>query len=71
MDLQNGEPTLFVTFNYDTMLEKAIEQELAVHFQFMGSYVSRPDLKVFKLHGSVDWGHRGESEGVSLSNMTR
>ena len=61
------EPVLLVTFNYDTMLERAIEQELAYAFADMGSYVARSDLKVFKLHGSVDWGHRGPADSLELT----
>ncbi len=63
------EPVLFVTFNYDTMLEKAIEQELTYTIREIGSYVARNDVKVFKLHGSVDWGHRGHSETLNLTTM--
>jgi len=55
------EPVLFVTFNYDTMLERAIAQELTYSFGDMNSYVARNDVKVFKVHGSVDWGHRGNA----------
>jgi len=52
----------FVTFNYDTMLERAMEQVLGMKFDLgsegiaLGAYISHPEYKVIKLHGSVDWG---------------
>jgi hypothetical protein len=58
---RQGEPALVVTFNYDTMLEKAIQHELDFTFMTMESYVERDDIKLFKLHGSVDWGHHTRS----------
>jgi hypothetical protein len=43
-----------VTFNYDTMLEKALS---AIDLNLLGleSYTSGDQFKVFKLHGSIDW----------------
>jgi SIR2-like domain len=63
------EPVLFVTFNYDTMLERALEDELSCSFKEMASYTGRDDVKVFKLHGSVNWGHRGQSARIAQSGM--
>jgi hypothetical protein len=58
---RQGEPALVVTFNYDTMLEKAMQQELDFTFMTMESYIERDDIKLFKLHGSVDWGHHARA----------
>lgn len=43
-----------VTFNYDRLLEWAL-QDLSVRFSSIDEYVSADGLKVFKVHGSVDW----------------
>ncbi len=52
---KSGEPILLVTFNYDSLLDRALrtfdfrDKEPAAFLD------SHPILKVFKLHGSVDW----------------
>jgi hypothetical protein len=54
-------PVLYVTFNYDTILDQAIGSEY--HWLKGGSapgladYISSPVFKLIKLHGSVNWGH--------------
>jgi hypothetical protein len=45
----------FVTFNYDTILERAASDSLQLAFTSFPSYVDNPAYKLFKLHGSVDW----------------
>jgi hypothetical protein len=53
LDEVSGCPEVcFATFNYDTMLERAL---LDVRFPTIESYVAHPRFKVIKLHGSVDW----------------
>jgi hypothetical protein len=44
----------FVTFNYDTLLEDALEK-IDVRFHNIDAYASVANYKVFKLHGSTDW----------------
>ncbi len=44
-----------VTFNYDTMLEAALPV-LGFKIETISDYVSNRYYKVFKLHGSVNWG---------------
>jgi hypothetical protein len=44
----------FVTFNYDTLLEDALEK-IDVRFPDIRSYTSQYSYKVFKPHGSIDW----------------
>lgn len=63
-----NETLCFVTFNYDTMLEQAMEQVLGTKFDNrspfgpglggpgFGTYLSNPKYKLIKLHGSIDWG---------------
>jgi hypothetical protein len=51
-------PTCLVTFNYDTLLETALELLGQEHkIQSMQAYASHGRLfRLFKLHGSVNWG---------------
>lgn len=60
---ESSEKVCFVTFNYDTMLEEAMQQVLGMRFDDRGpfkgvlpSYISNPSYQLIKLHGSVDWG---------------
>ena len=49
-------PVCYLTFNWDTMLERACQDSQGLVFKTLESYISYPALKVIKLHGSVDWG---------------
>jgi hypothetical protein len=51
----NGEPVCLVTFNYDTLLESALER-YGLTFTVPNDYVTHDDFKLFKLHGSANWG---------------
>ena len=53
---ETNEYVCFVTFNYDTMLESAMETVLRLTAQSMDSYRDWKNYSLFKLHGSVDWG---------------
>ena len=44
----------FVTFNYDTLMETALEG-IGIKIPDIATYVSMPKYKLFKLHGSTDW----------------
>ncbi len=46
------------TFNYDTLLERAVEEALGRTFLSFSDFVAGPDIRLLKLHGSVDWAHR-------------
>jgi len=52
---QNNESVCIVTFNYDTMIENAC-RGIGVIFQTLGDYVKGGEYKLYKLHGSIDWG---------------
>lgn len=45
----------FVTFNYDTLLEKAAQASLQKNITNIRDYISEHNFKIYKLHGSVDW----------------
>lgn len=44
-----------VTFNYDTLLDEAIQQATDHSFDNVADYISLQQLPLFKLHGSVNW----------------
>lgn len=57
------EPVVFITFNYDTLIESALSAHFdEFRFNQIGDYVRRPNYKLFKLHGSVTWGHPVEHD---------
>jgi hypothetical protein len=56
-----GQQVCLVTFNYDTMLEQAIEQVLGCRFNDFPQYTSHKYYKLIKLHGSIDWGREVEA----------
>lgn len=43
-----------VTFNYDDLIEHALGSR-GIQLLSIGSFVERPDYKLFKLHGSAKW----------------
>ena len=49
-----GEPACLVTFNYDTLLEEAL-QSLDQPFRSLDDYISESEYKLIKPHGSVNW----------------
>lgn len=54
------EPVCLATFNYDTLLESAL-QAMRIPIQSLHDYVGRGDFKVIKLHGSIDWAREVET----------
>ncbi len=65
----NNEKVCVVTFNYDAMIEQAMEQVLRLGFEHFGRYVSHPMYQLIKLHGSIDWGLELESPQVARSSQ--
>lgn len=48
-------PVACVTFNYDTILERAVQSVFGYSLDSMESYTDHPDIHVLKPHGSVTW----------------
>jgi hypothetical protein len=48
------EQVCFVTFNYDTMLERALSI-MGINISHLDEYISDKNYKLIKLHGSVNW----------------
>ncbi len=48
-------PVRIVTFNYDTLIDRALTDVLHARFGTIEDYTSRPDSQLFKPHGSVNW----------------
>jgi hypothetical protein len=63
-----GERPLFVTFNYDRLIENALENR-GQSFSSMGDYILTTGIPLFKLHGSVDWMRRIESVDASKAGF--
>lgn len=63
------DPTLLVTFNYDSLLERALEAHDGSKFDVVADYVKGSEYQVYKLHGSHDWGRfiSGNPPGVATS----
>jgi hypothetical protein len=51
---------VLVSFNYDTLLEEALDSTLGIRFDSMGDYVTG-NYKVIKPHGSINWWHSVDS----------
>jgi hypothetical protein len=51
---RSSEPVLLVTFNYDTLIEKALES-VGISITKISDYIHYEAFKLFKLHGSIQW----------------
>lgn len=60
---RGNESVALVTFNYDTMLEKGFA-EIGLSDQDIDDYIAHPHYKVFKVHGSINWGRYVEIAGL-------
>lgn len=49
------EPVICVTFNYDSLLERAVRSVFGHRINHIDQYASHPLVHVFKPHGSVNW----------------
>jgi hypothetical protein len=55
---RSDDTVILIPFNYDTLIERALSSHFDdFTFKSIGDYVSRPRYKLFKLHGSVNWGN--------------
>jgi SIR2-like domain len=48
-------PIILVTFNYDRLLDQAL-YHCGVYIKNIDDYVSNENVRLFKLHGSINWG---------------
>lgn len=55
---QRKERVLIATFNYDTLVERALKDALDIEFPSVDEFTVREDYRLYKLHGSVNWGKR-------------
>lgn len=55
------EPVLLATFNYDRMIESALES-VGIVIDSMPKYIQSETFKLFKLHGSVNWGREVKTD---------
>jgi len=51
----SSESVCLVTFNYDTLIERALQDVLGLRFQEIKDYIGRGGYTLLKLHGSVNW----------------
>jgi hypothetical protein len=65
-----GEGVCLVTFNYDTMLEDALGLVTGQTYNYLDDYITRPDYRLFKLHGSVTWVHDVRRSGRDITTET-
>jgi hypothetical protein len=54
----SDDPVLYVTFNYDTILERALADVLGLSMKNLDSYVGNRHAHLYKLHGSTNWWHK-------------
>ena len=52
---EGGQVARFVTFNYDRLLEYAVQDVYGKRFRDIDDYISSPELHLYKPHGSVNW----------------
>jgi hypothetical protein len=67
--VQKNESVLIVTFNYDCMIEKALFR-VGVHTQFFRNYIDDHRYKLFKPHGSINWGRIIKNISRPISPVT-
>jgi hypothetical protein len=70
--LSKNEDVVLVTFNYDTLLERAANYALGYphpvgQHPLPGYYEGLPHYKIIKPHGSVDWGREVQSSVATSS----
>lgn len=55
--VRTNEPVRFVTFNYDTMLDRAIDARLGLKMEHIGDYITDDGVRLYRPHGAANW-HR-------------
>jgi hypothetical protein len=67
------EPVLWVTFNYDTILDNALEGRFGVDLVErgdLGDYVAHDQFQLFKLHGSYNWVQRTSLQAIAATGRS-
>jgi hypothetical protein len=52
---RSEDPKLLITFNYDRLIEEAL-LSVGIKITNISDYIKDRHFKLFKLHGSVNWG---------------
>jgi len=65
---KGAQPVCLVTFNYDTMIEDAL-QAFGVQIDALEDYVGNDRFKLIKLHGSVNWAREVDTPVNNLANL--
>jgi hypothetical protein len=62
-----AEPVCLVTFNYETLLEDAMQRVVGKKFANLDAYVESDSWQVIKVHGSTSWWHRVDGVDWNLA----
>lgn len=60
------EAVRFITFNYDTLLEKAFSDVTGRNLDTLASYVTSQDYRIYKPHGSISWVRDVANDGPTI-----
>jgi hypothetical protein len=61
-------PITLVTFNYDRLLDESLSH-FGVAIRNMDDYIIHNEVKLFKLHGSINWGR--EIDSLTVADIKR
>ena len=61
--VRRGETVCLVTFNYDCLLEYALK-DFRIDVKDMPDYIGHDPFRLFKVHGSVNWGRHIDASGI-------
>lgn len=67
---RTGARIALVSFNYDTLLERAVSVVAGLALPDLTAYVANPALRIFKPHGSVNWGRVVANDGGITKNQS-
>lgn len=62
--LEDFEHVIYITLNYDTLLDQRLEVLGPVHLGQLEAYINHPRFSLIKLHGSVNWAHPLLTPGI-------